>query len=81
MENWKSFGEGAGDTTGSQYSYVLGSDDIPQCGELSDTESRDYCCEMALDPRVSIGSVRRVELVGIADPNQIGIVLNVVELQ
>lgn len=53
---------------------------VPQRGQLSHSESRDQYGEVALDPRVAIACVRGVELVGITDPDEVRVLLDVVEL-
>lgn len=52
-----------------------------ECRKLSHTKSSDYHSQPTLDPRVPVRRIRRIELIGISHPLDIGISLNIVELQ
>lgn len=53
---------------------------ILQGRELSNAKCGNDYSQPALDSRVPIGSIGSIELIGISDPFNIGVLLNVVEL-
>ena len=53
---------------------------LPERAELSDTKGGDKHCQIVLSASIAVGCIGGVELIGVTDPDQVRVVLEVVEL-
>jgi len=52
--------------------------DVLESTQFSNSERGDYNTQSTLDPRVTIGSIRSVKFIGVSDPFNIRVLLDVV---